>query len=113
MINCWIFFLREATLRRHTQYVHEADNDDEEDVDDVEKEIISLGRVMAQEEGVDEGEDYHPDPTEGEDEENDPDYRRKTNSNVPINKADAADRPYNCDICFSRFKEVHQFWFYC
>ncbi|XP_033744051.1 LOW QUALITY PROTEIN: transcription factor E4F1-like [Pecten maximus] len=94
--KCDIKFNREATLRRHVEYVHDSSGDyttnvGEEDGEGEEVEA-NIGRVVKR----DEPEEDHCE---------DPDYKQVKSSSVLA--ADSIERRFECHICQNRFKEIN------
>ncbi|XP_046379535.2 transcription factor E4F1-like [Haliotis rufescens] len=78
--SCDKKFHREATLRWHIQYEHTNDDGDDEDGEDVDSH--------------DEDETYTV--------KNDPEFKK-----VKATEEDTANRPYSCEHCGNRFKDVN------
>ncbi|XP_069125021.1 transcription factor E4F1-like [Argopecten irradians] len=95
--KCDIKFNREATLRRHVEYVHDSTGDyttnvGEEDGEGGEVEA-NIGRVIKNDE------------TE-EDSVEDPDYKQKKSTSIPTADTNN-ERRFECHICQNRFKDLN------
>ncbi|XP_060064172.1 transcription factor E4F1-like [Ylistrum balloti] len=95
--KCDIKFNREATLRRHVEYVHDSTGDyttnvGEEDGEGEEVEA-NIGRVVKRDE-----------PELEEESCEDPDYKQVKTS---LLVADNIERRFECHICQNRFKEIN------
>ncbi|XP_021375430.1 transcription factor E4F1-like isoform X1 [Mizuhopecten yessoensis] len=92
--KCDIKFNREATLRRHVEYVHDSTGDYTTNVGEEEGEgeevEANIGRVVKRDEP-------------GEDNCEDPDYKQVKSSTI----ATDVERRFECHICQNRFKEIN------
>ncbi|KAL5019238.1 hypothetical protein ScPMuIL_004960 [Solemya velum] len=74
-------FNREATLKRHTEIDHNSDNDDSED----EEERVEVN----------------------DDDIKDEDFVRYNYKRVKFNAEEKGERPYTCEICGNKFREIN------